>query len=80
MSLKLCLILINFVVFSTSLECGQVKVGIANVAGGDESKKGEWPWLAPLGDRVRNKFVCSSSIISKKHLLGGKSDPIMSFS
>lgn len=70
MSLKL-LILINFVAFSASFECGKVQIGIGHISGGEESTKGEWPWLAPIFDRSLNKFLCSSSIISKKHLLGG---------
>lgn len=71
MSLKL-LILINFVAFSASLECGKVKVGTSFVAGGAESGKGQWPWLAPLFNKNTSKFFCGSSIISKQHLLGGQ--------
>lgn len=72
MNLNSFLFLINFVSFSASFECGKVQIGTANIAGGEESKKGQWPWLAPIFFRVNHKFLCGSSIISKRHLLRGQ--------
>lgn len=72
MNLTFFLILINFVAFSTSYECGKVRIGLGFIGGGVESRKGEWPWLAPLFKRSGDIFFCSSSIISRKHLLGGE--------
>lgn len=71
------LVLIVLLHFSYSHDCGKVKVGTAFIAGGDESRKGQWPWLASLFKKNSNKFFCGSSIISKKHLLGGKKSLIL---
>lgn len=61
-----------FLHFSSTLDCGNVKVGTSFVAGGDESFKGQWPWLVSLFSKDFNKLFCGSSIISKRHLLGGQ--------
>jgi hypothetical protein len=53
-------------------ECGMVKVGIPFLLGGDFSTKGQWPWFASIIRSENNNLICGSSIISKRHLLGGK--------
>lgn len=53
-------------------ECGVVKVAVPFIAGGDYAERGQWPWLAPLFLKEKDKFFCGSTIISKRHLLSGE--------
>ena len=57
-------------------ECGKMKVGIATVANGIQSRKGQWPWLVSLHTKMLNgpdKFFCGASLINEWTLVTGES-------
>lgn len=74
-----------FHVFSASVQSQTHKCGIQSKAaqpvgsafsfGGVKLKQKEFkfPWLVALHDSSTNSFFCAGSLISKKHVLSGKS-------
>lgn len=53
-------------------ECGKIQIPTSFTIGGEYSYRGQWPWLAPVANKIDGKFFCGSTIISNRHLLGGK--------
>lgn len=76
------LIFINFSEISTSTDtCGTRKFTAGLIFGGENAVKGQWPWMAPIRNKMRGKYVCGSTLISNKHSLTGEGivDGIFSF-
>lgn len=50
--------------------CGQVKaVGREIEGNGNETTRGEWPFLAALFDTENETFFCSGTLITQRHIL-----------
>jgi secreted trypsin-like serine protease len=62
-----------FLCIAKSLQdCGAPQISHGFIAGGEFSRKGEWPWMASLMKYEGNiKLLGGASIISKNHLLTG---------
>lgn len=54
-------------------ECGQRKSINPLVFGGTAVIAGDFPWVVPLIRKFNNKFFCGSNLISRQHVLTGKS-------
>lgn len=52
--------------------CGKRKGATGKVFGGNQVKKGEWPWLVAFTQRYEKEFFCGGNLISQKHVLSGK--------
>ncbi|XP_047477044.1 proclotting enzyme-like [Penaeus chinensis] len=54
-----------------NFECGQPKIPTFRVVGGDESRRGQWPWVAAvwLHGPKKTVFWCGGSLISKQYVL-----------
>ena len=52
-------------------ECGLRKVAVANIAGGEGTRPGDWPWMArllyPRDDGYRR--VCGGTLVSSRHVV-----------
>lgn len=70
--IRIFCVLLTFKKFSSSFECGKVQGGVGFISNGNESARGQWPWLASLFYRPNRNFFCASSIISERHLLSGE--------
>ncbi|XP_031843634.2 serine protease gd isoform X2 [Nomia melanderi] len=56
--------------FSTQTQCGRRSNFIGLVAGGQVTKRGEWPWLAALFVVLNQyKFQCAGSLITHTHVI-----------
>lgn len=51
--------------------CGTVSFASGLIIHGNDTKKGQWPFLVGLFYLSTKKFFCGSSLISAKHLLTG---------
>lgn len=51
------------------IECGVGLGGSGFVVGGNETKRGQWPFMAALLLESTNQFFCGGSIITKSHVL-----------
>lgn len=50
--------------------CGQVKAAVGEIEGnGTETARGEWPFLAALFNTETEKFFCSGTLITQRHIL-----------
>lgn len=76
MNLLLLLVsLLLFVAFVTANEfneCGKPKMYYGLVYGGNETQKGEFPFLAALYHIESDVVFCGGTLISAKHVLTGK--------
>lgn len=54
------------------LHCGRRFEGHGLAYGGAKSQQNAWPWLVAFENLQKNKFVCSGSLISNKHVLSGE--------
>lgn len=74
-SSKLAVLVLFFVIFESfkaQETCGQFNYGGGTVVGGNEIKRGEWPWLIALFYSDNKKYFCGGTLISNKHVLTGK--------
>jgi len=55
----------------SSQKCGTVSVPHGNVFGGQQTKKGEWPFIVALYYAENSKFFCAGNLISTKAVLTG---------
>lgn len=61
------------IVQPTDLECGSVtKSDIPLVLNGEQSRRGDWPFIAALYKKPY-KFYCGGTVVSTKHVLTGRS-------
>ena len=54
------------------LECGLRKVAVANIAGGEGTRPGDWPWMARLlypGGFPKYNVPCGGTLISRRHVV-----------
>jgi secreted trypsin-like serine protease len=74
---RLLISLLLVIRLTNSQECGKSQFGASFSVGGEYSEPGQWPWLAPLFKRPKDKaqesFFCGSTIIAKRFLLSGES-------
>ncbi|CRK96187.1 CLUMA_CG009616, isoform A [Clunio marinus] len=68
-SLKLCVLLYLFLIQQIYSQCGQQKILVSRIFGGDSTQPGEYPWLVAFYERRSNTFFCAGSLISQKHIL-----------
>ncbi|CRK96186.1 CLUMA_CG009615, isoform A [Clunio marinus] len=68
-SLKICLVLSFLVIEESFGQCGQQKILVNRIFGGDSTQPGEYPWLVAFYERRSNTFFCAGSLISQKHIL-----------
>lgn len=52
--------------------CGRKSGGVGLVFGGDQVRKGDWPWLVAFVYWPGEQFFCGGNLISRKHVLSGK--------
>lgn len=52
-------------------ECGVPQVPEFRVVGGEESGRGQWPWMAAvwLHGPKKTEFWCGATLISRRHIL-----------
>lgn len=55
-----------------SEECGVRKAFQATIVNGEAAEKGEFPWMVAFIHKLKNRFFCAGSLISKQHVLSGK--------
>lgn len=51
--------------------CGTIDVLVSRISGGEETERGEWPFLAALYYLEKLQFFCGGTIISERHVLSG---------
>lgn len=51
------------------IECGVGLGGRGYVVGGNETKRGQWPFMAALIFEPRNQFFCGGNVITVSHVL-----------
>lgn len=51
------------------IECGVGQGGSGFVVGGNETKRGQWPFMAALLLESTNQFFCGGSVITTSHVL-----------
>lgn len=71
-----CVVLIAvFQIYAVNgIECGIVGVIHDLIHRGDEAIKGAWPFAVVISKISDNQTICGGTLISKKHVLTGKSD------
>lgn len=47
------------------------------ILGGDETSRGDWPFMASLFEVETQKFFCGGTLISQKHVLTGNNDLVI---
>ena len=50
-------------------ECGLRKVGAANIAGGEGTRPGEWPWMARLMYPNTTQVMCAGTLVTRRHVV-----------
>jgi secreted trypsin-like serine protease len=52
--------------------CGQ-RGGVGGlIYGGEEVKRGDWPWTVAFVHKTKNTFFCGGNLVSSKHVLSSK--------
>ncbi|XP_069957157.1 CLIP domain-containing serine protease B9 [Cherax quadricarinatus] len=56
---------------STTFQCGIPRVPTFRVVGGEESRRGQWPWMAAiwLHGPKKTEFWCGGSLVSRQYVL-----------
>lgn len=62
----------------TGIKCGTVDVTLSLIQGGSEAARGSWPFVAVLYQVSPSQYLCGATLISKKHVLTGKDDFLVS--
>lgn len=57
---------------SQTKDCGKRKGATGTAFGGNQVKRGEWPWLVAFTQRYEKEFFCGGNLISQKHVLSGE--------
>lgn len=60
-------------------QCGRPSLRSGLVIGGQDTKRGHWPFLAALYNLRDRKFFCGGSLITQQHVLTGKKEIINYF-
>lgn len=55
-----------------NFECGKVAFPGGFVKGGNETKRGQWPFLVALHHLESKRFFCAGSLITSQHVLTGE--------
>lgn len=55
-----------------SQSCGKLSYGSGLIVNGEESKRGEFPFLVALIRISDQKFFCAGNLITKTHILTGE--------
>ena len=50
-------------------ECGLRKAGVGNIAGGEGTRPGEWPWMARLMYPNRTEVMCAGTLVTRRHVV-----------
>lgn len=53
-------------------KCGKSWKAVGTVRGGQPSTRNSFPWLVAFQLRATNKFFCSGSLVSEKHVVSGE--------
>ena len=50
-------------------ECGLRKAAVANIAGGEGARPGDWPWMARLLYPNLDRVMCGGTLVSPRHVV-----------
>lgn len=66
------LILFAFSLSSTAQKCGQFTVNSGLIVNGDDTVRGEFPFLIALWKLSDQSFFCAGNLISQRHAVTGE--------
>lgn len=72
MKLFILILLSLFSFPSKSQRCGQLTYNSGLIINGDDTTRGEFPFLIALWELPKDRFFCAANLISKRHALTGK--------
>ena len=50
-------------------QCGLRKAAVANIAGGEGARPGDWPWMARLLYPNRSRVMCGGTLVTRRHVV-----------
>lgn len=66
------IVLLFFIHFSHSQECGKINARLSLIVGGNKAIRGEFPFLVALFEYLKEDFLCGGTLVTNKHAITGK--------